>query len=400
MWSYLLAIFSLLVVTASSSPVVTPVDARPEQLDAVLALCGDACLPSTGWLPIKRPGIVHRQVASLTDSSTSSAGGTRDVLTETPQTIGSAPALADQEIVPLPETTGAQMLGFGPLHGAVPIHHHQRDDRPDSNCTTLATTTATARPSIPTLTGSASAWSFSATRTIPTLSAFSTSSTTVITPAPASPTFTPAAGCVTTTMGAMSNPCATASGAAALTVFASTTTVFAPVDCHGCTSVFVLEPMWGCPLLSAGGGGHAVTAVDGAYTFTSTVCARMTGAEEGGIVTTTTTETFTDVVTMTSSGEGQPSGGTADVTTLWGEPSGTADVTTVSEGTMTSTRLVTVMLSSEASAMTSEAGSFAASIASSLFGLSRTAATVTARESDFSVSPGTSDGFMTTMVLV
>lgn len=362
----------------------------------MLALCGDACLPFTGWLPIKRPGIVHRQVASLTDSSTSSAGGTQDILTETPQTIGSAPALPDQEIVPRPETTDAQMLGFGPLHGAVPIHHHQRDDRPDSNCTTLATTTATARPSIPTLTGSASAWSFSATRTIPTLSAFSTSSTTVITPAPASPTFTPAAaGCVTTTMGVMNNPCATASGAA-LTVFASTTTVFAPVDCHGCTSVFVLEPMWGCPLLSAGGGGHAVTAVDGAYTFTSTVCAR----DEAGIVTTTTTETFTDVVTMTSSGEGQPGGGTAGVTTLWGEPGGTADVTTVSEGTMTSTRLVTVMLSSEASAMTSEAGSFAASIASSLFGRSRTAATVTARESDFSVSPGTSDGFMTTMVLV
>lgn len=126
---------------------------------------------------------------------------------------------------------------------------------------------------------------------------------------PPFPLPTPAiAGCVTTTIGPLANPCPTDG---VLTVHTSTRTHYRSVNCHGCTSVHVIAPMWGCPLMSAGGGGGGVattTTPATPFTWTSTVCASLT---EVGELTGTTTETASGLVTVTVTITGRPPEGSA-----------------------------------------------------------------------------------------
>lgn len=125
---------------------------------------------------------------------------------------------------------------------------------------------------------------------------------------------TPAlAGCVTTTIGPLANPCATDG---VLTVHTSTRTLFRSVNCHGCTSVHVIAPMWGCPLLSAAGG-VATTTPATPFTWTSTVCESLT---EVGELTGTTTETASGLVTVTVTVTGRPPGGSSAASVATGGP--------------------------------------------------------------------------------
>lgn len=106
-----------------------------------------------------------------------------------------------------------------------------------------------------------------------------------------STTGTASSRCTTTMMGSLSNPCPTEGG---YTVHISTVTLFSNVNCHGCTAIDVVEPMWGCPLETAG----VETTVSTPYTWTSTVC------EPSFVVTPTTTflritTTATDETTVT-----------------------------------------------------------------------------------------------------
>lgn len=75
-----------------------------------------------------------------------------------------------------------------------------------------------------------------------------------------------ASGCTTTIMGSLSNPCRTDG---TFTVHTSSITHFSSINCGGCTAVHVVEPMWGCPLATAG---MATTTASTPYMWTSTVC--------------------------------------------------------------------------------------------------------------------------------
>lgn len=122
-----------------------------------------------------------------------------------------------------------------------------------------------------------------------------TSTTTPVLTSPASSSTTNSSasglGCTTTIMGALSNPCRTDE---TFTIHTSSLTQFSSIDCRGCTAVHVVEPMWGCPLETAGA---ATTTAETPYTWTSTVCepsfilASITVTVMFGNTTTTTTVT-------------------------------------------------------------------------------------------------------------
>lgn len=80
----------------------------------------------------------------------------------------------------------------------------------------------------------------------------------------ATPTPTPVSGCTTTVMGDLRNPCARSPK------WTSTVTEYTAVDCHGCTSVYVLEPKWHCPVVITTVGPLIAS---GPSTLTSTTCA-------------------------------------------------------------------------------------------------------------------------------
>lgn len=80
----------------------------------------------------------------------------------------------------------------------------------------------------------------------------------------AMPTPTPISGCTTTVMGDLRNPCAR------FPKWTSTVTEYTAVDCHGCTSVYVLEPKWHCPVVITTVGPLVAS---GPSTLTSTICA-------------------------------------------------------------------------------------------------------------------------------
>lgn len=80
----------------------------------------------------------------------------------------------------------------------------------------------------------------------------------------AMPIPTPVSGCTTTVMGDFRNPCAR------IPKWTSTVTEYTAVDCHGCTSVHVLEPKWHCPVVATTIGPLVAS---GPSTFTSTICA-------------------------------------------------------------------------------------------------------------------------------
>jgi hypothetical protein len=86
--------------------------------------------------------------------------------------------------------------------------------------------------------------------------------------APAASPLFPAANvsaCTSTMLGNLAKPC---QALGALTVYTSTTTVYTPVDCGGCPSLHVVQPKWGCPLMSA----KAVVTADVASTWTTYIC--------------------------------------------------------------------------------------------------------------------------------
>ncbi|ROW00426.1 hypothetical protein VPNG_07913 [Cytospora leucostoma] len=96
----------------------------------------------------------------------------------------------------------------------------------------------------------------------------------MLAPAPPLPTGEASAqdnqsGCTTTLLGAISNPCRVQGP---MTVHTATTTVYSSIECNACTSVKVVQPMWGCPFRSTGSSVTAATP----STFTSTVCAAAT----------------------------------------------------------------------------------------------------------------------------
>lgn len=78
------------------------------------------------------------------------------------------------------------------------------------------------------------------------------------------PSPTLVSGCTTTVMGDLHNPCVRSPE------WTSTVTEYTAVDCHECTSVYVLEPKWHCPVVLTTVG--PLTA-SGPSTLTSTICA-------------------------------------------------------------------------------------------------------------------------------
>ncbi|CAN8102045.1 unnamed protein product [Discula destructiva] len=97
-------------------------------------------------------------------------------------------------------------------------------------------------------------------------------------------------GCQTTVMGAERSPCAFM-----MTKHTTTTTVLTSINCHGCTSVHVLSPMYMCPPIIVSGPGATIPTVTTAttpYTWVSTVCealtalSQLTGATETAAATT------------------------------------------------------------------------------------------------------------------
>lgn len=77
------------------------------------------------------------------------------------------------------------------------------------------------------------------------------------------PTPTLVSGCTTFVMGDLRNPCVRSPK------WTSTVTEYAAVDCHGCTSVHVLEPKWHCPAEITTVGPSTAS---GPSTLTSTIC--------------------------------------------------------------------------------------------------------------------------------
>lgn len=78
------------------------------------------------------------------------------------------------------------------------------------------------------------------------------------------PTPTLVSGCTTTVMGDLHNPCTRSPK------WTSTVTEYTAVDCHGCTSLHVIEPKWHCPAVITTVG---PSTADGPWTLTSTICA-------------------------------------------------------------------------------------------------------------------------------
>lgn len=78
------------------------------------------------------------------------------------------------------------------------------------------------------------------------------------------PAPTPLSGCTTTVMGDLHNPCAWSPK------WTSTVTEYTAVDCHGCTSLHVVEPKWHCPVVITTVG---PSTANGLSTLTSTICA-------------------------------------------------------------------------------------------------------------------------------
>lgn len=76
-------------------------------------------------------------------------------------------------------------------------------------------------------------------------------------------------GCTTTMLAVLGRPCR---AAGALTVYPSTVTSYAPVDCGACANLHVLQPKWGCPFMSI----SAEVTADQPYTWTTYVCAGAT----------------------------------------------------------------------------------------------------------------------------
>lgn len=71
-------------------------------------------------------------------------------------------------------------------------------------------------------------------------------------------------GCTTTVMGDLHNPCTRSPK------WTSTVTEYTAVDCHGCTSLHVIQPKWHCPAVITTVG---QSTANGTWTLTSTICA-------------------------------------------------------------------------------------------------------------------------------
>lgn len=81
-------------------------------------------------------------------------------------------------------------------------------------------------------------------------------------------------GCVTTVLAIHPHPCRNPK-----TVYTSTKTVHKSINCHGCTSLQVLSPMYGCPLITENLCERTMTAKT-PYVWTSTVCEKLTALSQ------------------------------------------------------------------------------------------------------------------------
>ncbi|KUI54581.1 hypothetical protein VP1G_01932 [Cytospora mali] len=114
----------------------------------------------------------------------------------------------------------------------------------------------------------------------------------------ANATLTTSSGCTTTMLGRLSNPCRVRGP---LTEYTSTTTLYTSVDCNGCVSVHVVQPIWGCPIMSVETTLTAATP----STWTSTVCADPTALSNltvAGVTGASTTSESTTLSSLTVTG--------------------------------------------------------------------------------------------------
>lgn len=98
-------------------------------------------------------------------------------------------------------------------------------------------------------------------------------------------------GCVTTVLAIHPHPCRNPK-----TVYTSTRTVHKSINCHGCTSLQVLSPMYGCPLITENLCERTTTAKT-PYVWTSTVCEKLTALSQ--LIGTTETSRLPKVTTIT-----------------------------------------------------------------------------------------------------
>ncbi|KUI63444.1 hypothetical protein VM1G_10231 [Cytospora mali] len=114
----------------------------------------------------------------------------------------------------------------------------------------------------------------------------------------ANATLTTSSGCTTTMLGRLSNPCRVRGP---LTEYSSTTTMYTSVNCNGCVSVHVVQPIWGCPIMSVE---TTVTAASPS-TWMSTVCADATALSNltvAGVAGASTTSESTTLSSLTVTG--------------------------------------------------------------------------------------------------
>lgn len=230
------------------------------------------------------------------------------IIRQTIQPLPSSPP--GEGIVPPPQptvteaaTSGAHRFG----HGAIPVPKRREyrepvdsielcigdcADVPEATPVRIVHAAPQTRPTAPGVPGSigslAGADPSAAAENTPSstpgrnpMTASTAPTSTLPLPGPTRGATTGPAGCVTTTVGQMSNPCRTDG---VVTVHTATATAFRPVDCHGCASVHVVAPLWGCPMETPGM--PSLTAAT-PYTWTSTVCQNSTAAGEAGSVSAT-----------------------------------------------------------------------------------------------------------------
>lgn len=90
------------------------------------------------------------------------------------------------------------------------------------------------------------------------------------------PTASPSSGCTMTVMGDLRNPCLRSP------VRTSTVTKYTAVDCHGCTSIYVVEHKWHCPAVITTAGSFTASIP---FTLTTTMCASTSALSDLGWVT-------------------------------------------------------------------------------------------------------------------
>lgn len=217
----------------------------------------------------------QRGTVSLTASPSSDDMHATPIPTEPRQTI-QAPELPDEAIVPMLSSATGRRWG----HPAIPHEKHNFPSTVDPPGATRSESTNTSSSAL--LIAPPHLSTFPAK---PLPSAWTPINISDLNPPPLpTPTTGPIPGhgphgCETTVMAFDPSPCKNL-----LTTHTTTTTVFSSINCHGCTSVHVLAPMYMCPAVI--GAGNKTTAAT-PYTWVSTVCQTLTTPSQLTEVTTT-----------------------------------------------------------------------------------------------------------------